>query len=57
MPIHHSIKNHYFQWGHHGKKYYYKANSKQSKDEAMRKVLKQARAIIVSQLRNQKHRN
>ena len=46
MPIHNrsDSKGKFFQYGEHGKKYYYKNNS-QSKQLAYHKALQQTRAI------------
>lgn len=41
----------YFQWGEHGKKYYYDPKSDRSKEIARKKAAKQGRAIKASQAR------
>ena len=48
MPIRNrkDEKGDYFQWGDHGKKYYYEANNEKSKKIARRKAWKQSRAIF-----------
>jgi hypothetical protein len=50
MPIHESkdSNGYYFQWGYHGKKYYYSPTIKQSRINAYNKSLRQARAIYSS---------
>ncbi len=47
MPVHSrkDSKGPYFQWGNHGKKYYYKSNSERSKETARKKAARQGRAI------------
>ncbi len=40
--------NSYYRWGDHGKKYYYQANNKKSRELAKEKALKQGRAIHAS---------
>ena len=49
MPVHENEREHYFQWGEHGKKYYYDKNDMMSKEEARLKAVKQGRAIKASQ--------
>jgi len=46
MPIHEGIdeQGHFYQWGGHGKKYYYKLGDVDSKNEAYNKALHQAQA-------------
>lgn len=46
------IKYHYFQWGTHGKKYYYKIESERSRTIAKNKAMKQARVIAWSRYGN-----
>ena len=41
----------YFQWGEHGKKYYYDPKSERSKETARKKAARQGRAIKASQYR------
>ena len=38
----------YYRWGNNGKKYYYVANNKQSRELARKKCLKQGAAIEIS---------
>lgn len=38
----------YYQWGNGGKKYYFDANSKESRKKARNRALRQARAIFAS---------
>jgi len=45
----------YFQWGHHGKKYYYDPSKPKSKEIARDKAAKQGRAIKASQARQYSH--
>ncbi len=47
-------QGYYFQWGDSGKKYYYKKNSKRSKEIARAKAARQGRAIKASQSRRQR---
>jgi hypothetical protein len=46
MPVHRGTdsKGSYFQWGNHGKKYYYKTNSVISRQNAKDKAALQGRA-------------
>ncbi len=50
MPIHESKDRdgYYFQWGNHGKKYYYNPYNQKSRAIAYNKSLRQARAIYSS---------
>ena len=50
MPIRDSVdeKGSYFQWGEHGKKYYYESKNPKSKQTARKKAWKQSRAIFTS---------
>lgn len=47
MPIHRESdsKGSYYQWGNHGKKYYYVSGNERSRKIAYSKAVKQARAI------------
>jgi hypothetical protein len=47
MPVHRGqdTKGPFYQWGNHGKKYYYKAGDKASRERALAKSNQQARAI------------
>jgi hypothetical protein len=51
MPVHQSQDDDgpYYQWGKHGKKYYYKKNSKTSEINAHKKASTQGRAILMSE--------
>ena len=53
MPVHEGKDSSgpYFQWGTHGKKYYYKPKSAKSKEDARQKAATQGRAIKASQFR------
>lgn len=46
MPVHagYDEGGHYYQWGDHGKKYYYQVGDKQSEDDAKLKATKQGQA-------------
>ena len=46
MPVHRSrdSKGPYYQWGNHGKKYYYTANSVKSRENAKKKAGRQGAA-------------
>lgn len=46
MPIHRGKDSHgcYYQWGGHGKRYYYTANHAGSRENAKKKAGKQAQA-------------
>jgi hypothetical protein len=48
MPVNHRIdsKGHYFQWGNHGKKYYFNPKNQMSIDKAYGLTIKQAHAIF-----------
>ena len=50
MPVHRGKDNKgsYYQWGGHGKKYYYIAGNKASRERALMKSQAQARAIYAS---------
>lgn len=50
MPVHESSdsKGNYFQWGTHGKKYYYDPKEKGSAEEARKFAVKQGQAIRAS---------
>jgi len=50
MPIHQGrdTNGSYFQWGEHGKKYYFDPNDQKSKQDAKQKAVKQAIAIYAS---------
>jgi len=50
MPIHRNndSNGYYFQWGNHGKKYYFNRNSNDSIINAYNKALLQMRAIYYS---------
>ena len=50
MPVHRGkdSKGCFYQWGEHGKKYYYKAGDKSERDEAKQKAGKQGRAAYAS---------
>lgn len=50
MPINRKkdTKGYYYQWGNHGKKYYYTANNPRSRDMAKSKAVKQAQAVYSS---------
>ena len=56
MPVHRGVdaKGSYYQWGGHGKKYYYKAGDKLSREAAKRKSHQQARAIYATGWREQR---
>jgi hypothetical protein len=47
MPVHRkkNINGPYYQWGNHGKKYYYKINNEKSRKLAKDKAKLQGRAI------------
>lgn len=47
MPTHRGVdsKGPYFQWGNHGKKYYYVPNNKRSRELARSKAHKQGIAV------------
>ena len=47
MPVHQGLDSvgYYFQWGNHGKKYYYIPGNIRSETRARRKSNEQARAI------------
>ena len=53
MPVHQrkDKSGPYFQWGDHGKKYYYDPKSDRSKENARQRAAKQGRAIKASQFR------
>jgi hypothetical protein len=46
MPVHRGkdATGCYYQWGDHGKKYYYECNNKESREEAKQKAALQGRA-------------
>ena len=50
MPIHRSSDEHgpYYQWGNHGKKYYYMSGNIADRQNAYNNAYKQAIAIYVS---------
>ena len=50
MPIHRGKDDNgcFYQWGDHGKKYYYVSGNKKSRDQAYEKAKKQAVAIYAS---------
>ena len=50
MPIHRGkdIGGYYFQWGEHGKKYYYRTTDRYDRLSAYKKAVKQMRAIYKS---------
>ena len=50
MPVHRRQDSNgpYFQWGNHGKKYYYIANNKRSRELAKEKAAKQGRAAYAA---------
>jgi hypothetical protein len=50
MPVHNGRdeKGSYLKWGNRGAKYYYKNGSAASLRNALKKVMKQARAIMMS---------
>ena len=50
MPVHRG--QNYYQWGEHGKKYYYTPGDKESREEAKAKAELQGRAIKASQSRS-----
>jgi hypothetical protein len=47
MPVHRRVdkKGPYYQWGNHGKKYYYIPNNTRMRNIAKNKALQQGRAI------------
>lgn len=60
MPIH-SEKDEdgksYYQWGNHGKRYYYNPKNKKSKNDAYEKAVKQAQAAYAHGWREYGHMN
>lgn len=50
MPIHKSVdsEGHYYQYGDHGKKYYYISGNKTSETKAKNKAIAQTKAIHAS---------
>lgn len=50
MPVHKGINTRgpYYQWGKHGKKYYYKKGYTKSRLAARKKAERQAKAIFAS---------
>lgn len=50
MPVHQGRDSigPYYQWGDHGKKYYYKPNDEKSRKDAQAKAAKQGRAAYAS---------
>lgn len=50
MPVHRSVDSNgpYYQWGGHGKKYYYISGNKKSRDIAYNKARIQGMAIHAS---------
>lgn len=50
MPVHNGkdSKGSFYQWGNKGKKYYYKAGSKPSRDQAKKNAGKQGEAAYAN---------
>ena len=50
MPVHRrrDTKGPYYQWGNHGKKYYYRSNNVRSRENAKSKANLQGRAAHAS---------
>ena len=53
MPVHKGKdeKGYYYQWGEHGKRYYYDTKDNESREKARQKSLRQARAIFAHSYR------
>ena len=47
MPVRRGVDHHgtFFQWGYHGKKYYYSPFQKKSREKAEKDATKQGRAV------------
>jgi hypothetical protein len=58
MPIHlgYNSYGHYYQWGYHGKKYYFNYHDKRSEKNAYKKAVKQAQAAYSNGYRKKYHR-
>ena len=58
MPIHRGRDRNgsYYQYGNHGKRYYYKSNNQEARKNAKQKAIRQAIAIYSSGYREKKMR-